>query len=105
MAEVKMKMRLMAGAALLLAACGAPGLDVSSPDVPTTDDGFLKAVTLSYWLRSDDVRHRALCVLAEASQSVDQTFTLDINTAGMFDTAALLVLCKQVPEPANGDRR
>ena len=97
-----MKTRLMASAALLLAACGAPDLAVSSPDVPTTVDGFLKAVTLSYWLRSDDERHRTLCVLAEASRSVDQTFTLDINTAGMFDTAALLALCKQVvPKPAN----
>ena len=97
-----MKTRLMASAALLLAACGAPGLAVSNRDVPTTDDGFLKAVTLSYWLRSDDERHRALCVLAEASRSVDQTFTLDINTAGMFDTSALLVLCEGVPKPSTG---
>ena len=90
-----MKTRLMAGAALLLAACGAPDLAVSSPDVPTTDDGFLTAVTLNYWLRSDDERHRALCVLAEASRSVDQTFTLDINTAGMFDTVG-------APRPVQG---
>ena len=97
-----MKTRLIAGAALLLAACGVPDLAVSSPDVPTTDDGFLTAVTLNYWLRSDDERHRALCVLAEASRSVDQTFTLDINTAVMFDTSALLVLCKGVPKPSTG---
>jgi hypothetical protein len=86
----------------LLAGCGSATPVVASTPVSKPD--LMSAVTINYWLRVDDDRHRALCVLADAAYAINEAVTIDINTAGMFSTSALKELCKDVPpsrEPRN----
>jgi hypothetical protein len=85
----------------LLTGCGSAtpvlaGTPVSKPDL-------MSAVTINYWLRVDEDRHRTLCVLADAADAINEAVTIDINTAGMFSTSALIELCKDVP-PARAPR-
>jgi len=87
--------------ALVLAACGSdkPVL-TASPQAIVQDkvnEGFLAQVTLNFWLRADDGRHRALCVLAQAEHYLNQPYTVDIIAGQTFDTETLVALCKRVP--------